>query len=456
MSNFKKIKKSFFENANLDSHVLLTLMFRIWMIVAGGATIFFIPYGLNGTEQGYYYTFSSILAIQVFFELGLGQAIVQIVAHESVAINNEDYLLQEEARARLGDFQKQIRKWFLLASLVFFALGCSIGVVILQRGGLDWGEWLCQWVVLMGATSVVLFYSCRLSMIEGLSFVDEVAKLRLQQSVFGYLTLWLALIAGAKLWAATAIPIIGVIYTKLWLKKNRISRSLEKKCLIIPNNPIKWMVDIFPFQWRMALSFICSYFTLNLFTPLAFYYSDAVTAGQLGLTLAVFNAISTLGMSWMSAKSAKFSTLFALKQGSELIVLFRSSILYAVGATTVISIMVILTVIACRYFEMGFIARMSSTPIVIMLGVVSIVNCLTFSCAVFMRASKREPTLLVSLVGAIFISLGSYYAIHHGAEEMVAIYLIISLLVSLPLTIVVLNKYCSFFGFHIKLRHMNI
>ena len=54
--------------AGLDFHVLVTLLFRGWSIVAGTATIFLLPLWLSPIEQGYYYTFGSVLALQVFFE----------------------------------------------------------------------------------------------------------------------------------------------------------------------------------------------------------------------------------------------------------------------------------------------------------------------------------------------------------------------------------------------------
>ena len=50
--------------------------------ITGLASIYFISLCLTGEEQGCYYTFGSILAIQVFFELGFTGIITQYVAHE--------------------------------------------------------------------------------------------------------------------------------------------------------------------------------------------------------------------------------------------------------------------------------------------------------------------------------------------------------------------------------------
>ena len=66
-------------NLGLNYHVLTTLLFRGWSIAAGGATLLLLPIFLDATEQGYYYTFTYVLALQIFFELGLNQVVTQFV-----------------------------------------------------------------------------------------------------------------------------------------------------------------------------------------------------------------------------------------------------------------------------------------------------------------------------------------------------------------------------------------
>lgn len=46
---------------SMDFHVLLTLAFRSWGIVAGALTVLMLPLWLGATQQGYYYTFASLL-----------------------------------------------------------------------------------------------------------------------------------------------------------------------------------------------------------------------------------------------------------------------------------------------------------------------------------------------------------------------------------------------------------
>ena len=66
----------------MDKAILFTVMARIFQGVGGIISVLLVATCLTGVEQGFYYTFGSILAIQIFFELGLGTIITQFVAHE--------------------------------------------------------------------------------------------------------------------------------------------------------------------------------------------------------------------------------------------------------------------------------------------------------------------------------------------------------------------------------------
>ena len=49
----------------------------IWRIVAGPISMLIVMANFSTEMQGYYYTFSSLIALQVFVQLGWGVVIVQ-------------------------------------------------------------------------------------------------------------------------------------------------------------------------------------------------------------------------------------------------------------------------------------------------------------------------------------------------------------------------------------------
>jgi len=70
----------------VDRSVGYALLWRSWMAVAGLCTLPLIVRQLSLVEQGYYYTFASIAAAKVFFELGLGTVLTQFASHERAAL----------------------------------------------------------------------------------------------------------------------------------------------------------------------------------------------------------------------------------------------------------------------------------------------------------------------------------------------------------------------------------
>ena len=55
---------------------------RGWQFVAGPVTLWLIADYFSAEVRGYFYTFSSVLAIQLFFELGLHTILVNQVSHQ--------------------------------------------------------------------------------------------------------------------------------------------------------------------------------------------------------------------------------------------------------------------------------------------------------------------------------------------------------------------------------------
>ena len=62
----------------VDRPVAYVILGRGWSVLAGPITLYMIASFLTRDEQGYYYTFGSILGLQIFFELGLSYVILQV------------------------------------------------------------------------------------------------------------------------------------------------------------------------------------------------------------------------------------------------------------------------------------------------------------------------------------------------------------------------------------------
>ena len=89
----------------LDRAVGFTVLARFWAGAAGLVTVLLIARFLTPAEQGYYYTFGSLVAMQMIFELGFSFVILQLASHERARLSiSADYEITGEpvAHARLA------------------------------------------------------------------------------------------------------------------------------------------------------------------------------------------------------------------------------------------------------------------------------------------------------------------------------------------------------------------
>lgn len=425
--------------AGLDYHVLVTLLFRGWVIIAGGATVFLLPLWLSPTDQGYYFTFASILALQIFFELGLNQIILQMVSHEVAHLveTGDGRLTGKEAHiARLSSMARLVRRWYAVAAMLFAGIGGAVGAIFFShQGNQPLSDWLAIWVVLVGATAVNLWLSPRLAMMEGCGKVGHVARLRLGQSVLGYTALWAMLLSGWGLWAATAIPVVGALSTGYWLKAHGnilywlSSRAADSK------HQLTWRKDVFPLQWRIALSWVSGYLIFNLFTPIVFSHYGAIEAGRLGMALAVFSAISTIGMSWVNAKAPNLTMHISRGEWRELNCLFRALFIRSIAVIALMSAGIALVAWYLSHIDSPLMMRIASPSLLAILAIATTINSMVFAMAIYMRAHRKEPMLKQSIVVALLICSSLYWTSKISVFAMMLSYLFVAFLISLPWTI---------------------
>lgn len=418
----------------LDFHLLMTLLSRSWFILAGAVTVLLLPQGLDPQQQGYYYTFASLLTLQVFFELGLGQIIIQLVSHEAAHLQYRgDGRWEGPAlhRARLATLARLMRRWYAWAALAFTVVAGGGGWLFFSLYSdsptVLWGG---PWLVLVGGSALNLMCSPGLAMREGLGQVGQVARLRLLQAMLGYGLFWTALEVGAGLWSAPVVPLVSALVTWCWLSRQpRLGQPDANDDALV-----RWRTDVFPLQWRMAVSWISGFFIVNLFTPLTFSVWGAQEAGRLGMALAVYGSITTVGMSWVNAKFPVMGRHIARGERRELNHLFRHVLRNALVVNALGSAVFLILVWWLTAHGVAWIERLAGLAVLAVLALVTLVNTAVFAMATYMRAHREEPMLAVSIVMGGAVGLSAYASVGYGVLPMMLLYLMLNSLVNLPWT----------------------
>lgn len=413
-----------------DRPTLLVLLQRGWNILAGLVTVLLVTRWLSPVEQGYYFTFASLLALQIFFELGLNSVVVHLVAREGGV---DTATAQSQARWRaLADF---LRRWYRVAAWLFVPVVVVIGLVFFSGlGELPAQRWMPAWLLLVGATAFNLYWSPFLAFAEGLGQMADVAALRLWQSLLGHALMWSALALGLGLWATPALALVTALCNWYWMRGAQAPTQYLRATPSAPATDLDWRRDILPMQWRIALSWIGGYLVFQSLTPLVFAQQGAREAGRLGLGLAIFSAVLALAMSWVNAAAPRLARTVALGQRRELNQLFRMLLRRSLAATVLACSGVLAAAWWLDALAHPLALRLPGLSALSLLALATMANCLIAAMAAYMRAHIEEPMLMPSLVGGVLTVLGAWVGAQHSLEAAVLAYAALAVLVGLPWT----------------------
>ena len=191
----KRILQAF----GVDKAIGYSSLARIIQAAGGAFTIFFVAANLTSEEQGYYYTFGSLLAVQIFFDLGVNFTISQYVAYEYAFLkDNPSGTLEGGAShlSRLASLFRLFSKWYLVAAILLLFVLLVSGYYFFALNDTGNVNWLLPWILLAVSTSLNLLISPYLSMLEGMGKVKDVAFMRLIAQILHIVTVWGVLLSG--------------------------------------------------------------------------------------------------------------------------------------------------------------------------------------------------------------------------------------------------------------------
>lgn len=380
----------------IDRAIFFTALARSWSAMAGVVTVLLIARFLSPAEQGYYYTFFSLVAIQVVFELGFSYVILQMAAHDRhrlTVFGNEGVEGDPVAHARLASmFQKAVR-WYTRAAIVmassllligfrFFSTHTQPGVSV---------HWMLPWCLDVIAAAVTFQIDPIISFLEGCGWVPQVARMRLTQAVVGSALAWLCLVLHHGLFSP-AMLIVGQATVGLYFVL-RVHGKLLLHLLRFPvgENAVSWRREIWPLQWRIAVTWASSYFTFQLFNPVIFAYQGPVKAGQMGMSLTICNSVSAVALAWIATKAAPFGTLVATKQIKKLDALFSRTMIQSTILLLTCEVGLVGALALVFRFIPRLASRVVSLPTFSLLLLTYLLTHIVACMAYYLRAHKQEP-----------------------------------------------------------------
>jgi hypothetical protein len=386
----------------LDRAIAFTVLGRAVQGLGSVGSVLLIVHFLTKAEQGYYYMLWSLVALQNVFELGFSFVILQVAAHERAHLEfHEDGKItgSEAAHARLASLLQRAVRWYATAAVIM--------AVVLMVGGARFFSlhqqpqtpemWVVPLRVTVLACAITFSIGPVLSFLEGCGQVAQVARMRFFQSAVSVSASWTALLSHHGLFSPAMVLLgQGLVASILLFSRRRLLVPLLR--IPVGGRGISWRREVWPFQWKIAVSWLCDYFIFQLFTPVLFAFRGPVEAGRMGLSMNVVLQLSAMMLAWMTTKAAPFGSLIAKRDTPQLDRMFFRSLRQSLLLFGAAASLVLAGVLAAPYIVPKISQRIEDWPIFLLLLLTALSSHVVQSEAIYLRAHKCEPFLVQSMV----------------------------------------------------------
>jgi hypothetical protein len=310
-----------------------------------------------------------------------------------------------------------------MGSLFFARHGGAAAMHVAWRG-----PWLLAVALSMAGLWCVPFYA----FLEGCGEVRAVAAMRLRQSLAATALAWTAMMFHHGLYSP-ALVILGQIVVGLPFLLGHRRFLLEMLRHASTGRAVHWKTEVWPFQWRIAVSWMCCYFTVQILIPILFALHGAVDAGRMGMSLSITGYMTVLALSWTSTKATPFGSMIARGAFRELDRLFQRALLHSLAAFAVLAFLACAFAAVLPSAAPTLARRMVPVGLFAALVLGAGANCAVQSMATVLRSFKREPFLAQSLtVASLTLGLAFLTAPRWGNAGAAFSYLAANAGVALP------------------------
>jgi hypothetical protein len=422
----------------MDRAIAFTILARFWQGMAGFITVLLIARFLTLSEQGYYYTFSSLVALQIVFELGFSFVVLQLAAHERAQLTFlPDGQIQGTAvsHSRLASILQKSIRWYSVAGLLMAFALIFAGFHFFEAHQTDGVSvaWKIPWCLLVIAAMLAFQIDPIFSFLEGCGYITEVARRRFSQAVVGSILAWIAIATKHGLYAPALVILGQVLVGMAFLFSFRLRRLL-KNLLFYPvgEHFVGWRREIWPFQWRIAISWMSGYFIFQIFNPVLFAYQGPTAAGRMGMSLSIASSVGSVAIAWMNTKASPFGNLIARGEIAALDTLFFRTLWQSTLLLTAGTVVIFGSLLIVSHSFPEYATRVLPPWVFALLLLTTIISHIVFSEALYLRAHKCEPFLWQSVSVAILVGCTTFLlGKSMGANAVTVSYFLLGGLLSL-------------------------
>ncbi len=378
----------------LDRAVGFTVFGRAFQGLGSVVNVLLLLHFLTLPMQGYYYALWSVVALQSVFELGFSFVILQVAAHERVHLQfHPDGTLSGDpvAHIRLASLLQRTLRWYTVACLLMGAALLAGGMRFFNLHQIPDhpGLWLSPLRMTVLACMIIFALGPVLSFLEGCGQVTTVARPRFFKKIASAFAALSPKIYQNGLYAPALVLFAQSVVagTLIWSRRSFLLPLLR---MHIGNSGISWRGEVWPFQWKIAVTWLCDYFIFQLFTPVIFAFRGPADAGRMGLSMNIVTQMSAMMLVWMTTKAAPFGSLIAKSDNAGLDALFFRALRQSLLLLSAASVLVLSAVLAVPHVVPKLGYRIVSWPAFLFILLTAIGAHIVQSEAIYLRAHKMR------------------------------------------------------------------
>ena len=394
---------------NVDRNVAIFLSSKIFSYLSYPVTLGLIINFLNPLEQGYYYTFLTLLSFSMFLELGLGVILTNFASHEFANLRwkNNNLIGKKVAVKRSLMLIKKTILWFSVVALLFFFSMLGIGTYFFLESGQE--NYYLTWIYFIAVFSPGLIVSPILSILQGFDKIKEVQSIIFLQVFFSIIAFWIFLLMDFNIYALVAqFAVQNFVSCSYLLHKyrNLIFLSLTQSSTLF-----NWKEEILPLQLKTGFTWIVSYLGINLLIPFSFKIFGPEVAGQLGMSFKIAEITSIICLAWTNTRVPQMGSIIASNNKNKFYPLFYSTLnsIFLVGGISIIGILLLLSLLDTLNYS-SFLDRILNIRFILILMFGYFMFAISNYLAMTIRSFKDEKMILPNFIALIVYSIAIYFS----------------------------------------------
>lgn len=434
---------NFFSNASF-----LSVTSKVIQLSSHAITLLLISNLFSLQEQGLFFLFHSLISLQIFVELGMGNVIQNFSSHEAAKIRssiNSRSIEVKRASDQLGYIFRIGLIWFCCGGVLLTFILIFFGSEFINATNTEYIGWKLIWIATGVLVSILVAFQVFWAIIQGCNWVVEYHRFKIFQIFIGNIALWIMILLDGKLWSIVAFVGVQLLIAMIYLlsKSKHFFYNLFKQQL--KYNKLSWKNDLLPFQSLIFVSFLSGYLAFNIQVPMSSILFGIEEAGKVGASWQLAGLISIISYAFNSPHGPQIAMWAQSKSYGKikpyLRKLYFKNLLIVVGLSLILLLSVALgNFLKEPIFIVNMIERLGSTTQIIFMVVGHIAISITIPLSVYLRAHKKEPIAHLSFLAGILTLILSYYLSVNLGVIGIGLGFMLGQLFILPFVILVYKK----------------